>query len=134
MESAGDSPPNRKVSGFLAQEGSPARSLTPGPNQALGMASPASALGASLRPTSGTLVTDFSAGQSSASNGIGEVTTCLVTLCTFRVAESEGLHEQSRCMLCTYQSLRGGFPNLERPDAGPLPDLAVSEDICTCYI
>ena len=98
MESAGDSPPNRKVSGFLAQEGSPARTLTPGPNQA----SPASALGASLRPTSGTLVADFSAGPSSASNGIGEVTTCLVTLCTFRVAESEGLHEQSRCMLCTY--------------------------------
>ena len=107
MESAGDSPPNRKVSGFLAQEGSPVRTLTPGPNQALGMASPASALGASLRPTSGTLVADFGAGPSSALNGVGEVTACLVTLCTFRVAESEGLREHFRCMLCTYQSLSG---------------------------
>lgn len=79
MEGAGDSPPNRKVSGFLAQEHSPARNLSPGPNQLLGMASPASALGASLRTSSGTLGCDAGVGLSSSSNGIGEVMTSSVT-------------------------------------------------------
>ena len=83
MDSAGDSPPNRKVSGFLAQESSPARNLSPGPNQLLGMASPASALGASLRTLSGTLGGDGGdggVGNMSSSGGVDVVCTRLVTL------------------------------------------------------
>lgn len=79
MESAGDSSPNRKVSGFLAQDGS-ARSLVPGPNQLLGMTSPASALGASLRTLSGTLGCEGGAGLLPPSSGVGQVNFGLATL------------------------------------------------------
>ena len=79
MESAGDSPPNRKVSGFLAQDGS-ARSLAPGPHQLLGMTSPASALGASLRTPSGTLGGEGGAGFLSPSSGVSQVNVGLAML------------------------------------------------------
>ena len=79
MDGAGDCSPNRKVAGFYAQVDRVCRSRCPGPDQVPGMASLASALGASLRTSSGNLGNDVGLAVPSASDGTVEVRTLPVT-------------------------------------------------------
>ena len=73
MDSAGDSPPNRKVSGFLAQDDTIGRQPCPGPNQIPSVGFPASALGASLRTPSGNSGNESGCGGLSGPIGTVEV-------------------------------------------------------------
>ena len=75
MDGAADTVPNRKVSGFFAQGDRVCRSHCPGPDLLPGMASPASALGASLRTSSGNLGNDIDLAVPSQSVGTVEVRT-----------------------------------------------------------